>query len=109
MENVLCMSNPNTAGMPPMQKRVNNDLQLVLNIIRGWVFDQKTPFQISDIYAQPELSTKLAVTKHNMHLIDEALIVLRCTTQQDHMNTPIKDLVFVPPKITHVNRDCLYT
>lgn len=85
------------------------NLQSILNIIRNWVFEQKESFTIRDMYADPELSSKLAVTKNNMHLLDEALMILHCRTDQNHMHTPMNEMVYIPPKIVRVNRDCMYT
>lgn len=85
------------------------NLQSILNIIRNWVFDRKEPFKIGDIYADPDMSSKLAVTKHNMHLLDEALMILHCRTEQNHLHTPMNEMIYIPPKVMRVDRDCIYT
>lgn len=92
----------------PIIKRAD-DKQIIINTIRNWVFSQEKPFTIADIYSDPPISEKLACTLPNMHLIDQALCTLRCTTEQDHNNTPLNELRYIPPVIRHVSRDEIYT
>lgn len=86
-----------------------DNLQSILNIVRNWVFDRTESFTIQDMYADPALSCKLAATKQNMHLLDEALMILHCRTEQSHLHTPMNEMVYIPPRIVRVNRDCMYT
>ena len=83
----------------------DDNLQSVINIIRDWVLNQTEPFTIYDIYSKPRMSEKLACTKANILLLDEALITLRCTTEQDPDNTPMKLLRYIPPKPKRVRRE----
>lgn len=92
----------------PIIKHIGNK-QTIINIIRDWVFNQTKPFTIADIYSAPAISEKLACTLPNMHMIDQALCALRCTTEQDHNNTPLNELRYIPPVVKHVSRDEIYT
>lgn len=83
----------------------NPGLQLIINIIRDWVFSQTESFTINDIYNNPRISENLACTRENMLLIDQALAALCCTTEQNCNNAPMWLLRYTSPKILRVSRD----
>ena len=80
-------------------------LQQVLNIIRDFVLSQTQPFTIAQLYMNPFVSEKLAVTKSNLLMIDKALMTLNCSTVQNGLNTPFKELLYVAQPVKRVHRD----